>query len=42
VQAKGLAPAFPTTAVDDEPAKANDSVKGRPVRPKFGEAPAAK
>jgi hypothetical protein len=41
VQAKGLAPAFPTTAVD-EPAKAPDAVKGRPVRPKFGEAPAAK
>ena len=41
VLAKGLAPAFPTTAAD-EPAKAADSAKGRPVRPKFGDAPAAK
>jgi hypothetical protein len=41
VLTKGLAPAFPTSAVD-EPAKPADPVKGRPVRPKFGEAPAAK
>jgi hypothetical protein len=38
---KGLAPAFPTTA-SDETAKPAEPVKGRPVRPKFGEAPAAK
>ena len=38
VQTKGLAPAFPTNAVD-EPAKPAESVKGRPVRPQFGTAP---
>ena len=41
VETKGLAPAFPT-AVTDEPAKPAEPVKGRPVRPQFGEAPAAK
>lgn len=41
VTTKGLAAAFPNAATD-EPAKAAEPVKGRPVRPKFGEAPAAK
>jgi len=37
VQAKGLAPAFPVSAADG-PANPAEAVKGRPVRPKFGEA----
>ncbi|MBM3867516.1 MAG: hypothetical protein FJ384_01115 [Verrucomicrobia bacterium] len=41
VPAKGLAPAFPTAA-EDAPARPADPVKGRPVRPRFGEPPAAK
>lgn len=41
VETKGLAPAFPTAATD-EPAKPAEPAKGRPVRPQFGEAPAAK
>ncbi len=38
VLTKGLAPAFPTTAVD-EPSKPAETGKGRPVRPKFGTVP---
>ncbi len=39
VLTKGLAPAFPTSAVDQS-AKPAEPVKGRPVRPQFGAAPA--
>jgi len=38
VLTKGLAPAFPTSSVD-QPAKPAEPVKGRPVRPQFGVAP---
>ena len=38
VVTKGLAPAFPTTAVD-EAAPPPEAGKGRPVRPKFGAVP---
>jgi hypothetical protein len=38
VLTKGLAPAFPTSDVD-EPGKPAEPVKGRPVRPQFGAAP---
>ena len=31
-----------SSSSSDEPAKPADPVKGRPVRPQFGEAPAAK